>query len=195
MDNTGQVRGIRHFDYITTAQLSEKLRPLCRDAMLLAAKSKVKKSDILPLNKRKKLYFAGPWFDEQMAMFYDCAERIANYVQPASKYTIFWPRKQKHANPKAVFDNNVKKVKQCDAIIACVNRKDVGTAFELGLAKALGKKIYLLGYDETDMLSHTNVMLAFCGQFLTINNFDKFLVGKMTDNDYVYVDNTWEGKE
>lgn len=195
MNNTGQIRGIKNFDYITVGQVNEKLRPICKDAMILGSRLRTNKKNIVPANKKHKLYFAGPWFDESMLAFYEGCERIASYLTPISKYSIFWPRKQKHTSPEEVFANNIKQVRRCDTIIACINRKDVGTAFELGMAKALNKKIFLLGYDETDMLSHTNVMLAFCGKFLTIDHFAKFLIGTITNNNIVPVDNTWEGKE
>ena len=64
------------------------------------------------------------------------------------------------------------------------------------MAKALGKKIVLMAYDEDCFVSKTNIMLAFCtSECITIKKFARFLQGTLESVDYVKINKTWEGKE
>ena len=78
-------------------------------------------------------------------------------------------------------------------VVAFVDEKDVGTAWEIGMAYSLGKKVILLGLDETTFLSHTNVMLAFTGSCTTLRELSKLLVGK--EYKTIEIKNEWEGIE
>ena len=80
-------------------------------------------------------------------------------------------------------------------LIALISRKDVGTAWEIGYAMALGKKIYLVAFDEDCFTSKTNLMLAFSGRCFTIDKLAKFLVEGLDSADYVYIDRKWEEVE
>lgn len=184
-NNTGTVKGQKTFDLETSAEIAYEMGLLIENE-----KNKVKTQPL-------KLYFAGPWFDPKMATLYDGFEAIAQTVTNQGRciYDIFWPRRQSSAQPSAVFFNNVAHLTNSDAIIASISRKDSGTAFEIGMAKALNKPVYLLGYDESDLLSHTNVMLAFSGRFLTMDKFADFLAGTIKKEDFITVPDTWEGKE
>ena len=90
---------------------------------------------------------------------------------------------------------NVNNIKDADVVVAIVCEKDVGTAWEIGMAYALGKDVYLLGYDDSTFLSHTNLMLAFTGKCFTIDKWAKFLTQGLRNVEYVNIPNVWEGIE
>ena len=150
--------------------------------------------NMVPKNKRN-IYFAGPWFDERSHMLYDACIDIYKTVSKVTDAKIFFPREQINATPYDAFSTNVEKINDCDIVVALVSKKDVGTAWEIGMAFALKKPVYLLGYDETTFLSHTNVMLAFTGRCLTIDKFAKFLTNTISDDEFIKIQNTWEGIE
>lgn len=179
---TGKVRMPNNFDIVSMDDLHRTLG--------LAVSKSV---DIVP--RRKKIYLAGPWFDERSIQFYDAVTNIYSLVQERSVYDLICPRYNVNETPNAAFNNNVSDIQSCDVVVAMVSRKDVGTAWELGYAYSLGKKIYLLGYDESTFLSHTNVMLAFTGRCFTINHWAEFLIDKLDSVDFVQIRDEWEGIE
>lgn len=142
---------------------------------------------------KKKIYFAGPWFDKRSNDLYNVCYEICNHFK--NNYEFYFPREEVNNSPLEAFNKNVNNIKDCDIVIALVSRKDVGTAWEIGMAYSLNKKIYLLGYDETTFLSHTNVMLAFTGKCLTIEKLGKFLQNNTNSDDFVIIENKWEGIE
>lgn len=147
-------------------------------------------------NVGKKIYLAGPWFDPAALELCKFVEAVIAY-ESEDLHTTFFPRQGGNTvniSPKAVFDLNVKHVNECDVVIAMISRKDVGTAWEIGMAHALGKEVVLLGYDESDFTgSKTNLMLAFCGKAMTLAKLTKYLRGNMTDKDWFkFDDNNWE---
>lgn len=142
---------------------------------------------------KPKIYFAGPWFDERSNDLYNTCYKICNAFK--NNFDIFFPREQYSKTPKDAFYNNVENIEDSDIIVALVSKKDVGTAWEIGVAYALNKKVYLLGYDESTFLSHTNVMLAFTGKCFTIDKLGKFLLNDMRPDDFVTIKNEWEGIE
>lgn len=182
---TGPVKMPNNFD-------TDNLDTMVSKLMRIETQSAV---DYASKNYKQKLYFAGPWFDTRAKLLYDACQRIAKDVEPDSKYNIFYPKNEENETPKDAFNKNVEKIADCDALVALVSRKDVGTAWEIGMAYALGKPVYLLGYDYTTFLSHTNVMLAFTGACFTINKFAKFLVEGLDNDDYIQINNDWEGIE
>ena len=143
--------------------------------------------------KTRKLYFASPWFTEKSAAFYDAILTISSNCDLFTDYKIFYPRCQVNRKPFDAFVKNVSNIQDADVVVAFVDEKDVGTAWEIGMAYSLGKKVILLGLDETTFLSHTNVMLAFTGSCTTLREFAKLLVGK--DYRTIEIDDKWEGIE
>ena len=143
--------------------------------------------------KTSKLYFAGPWFTEKSAAFYDAVLTISNNCNLFSEYKTFYPRCQVNKKPFDAFVKNVSNIQDADMVVAFVDEKDVGTAWEIGMAYSLGKKVILLGLDETTFLSHTNVMLAFTGSCTTLRELGKLLVGK--EYKTIEIKNEWEGIE
>ena len=182
---TGSVKMPNNFDTDSMDAMVSKL-------MRIETQSAV---DYASRNYKQKLYFAGPWFDNRALLLYEACQRIAKEVEPDGRYSIYYPKDEVNKTPMDAFNKNVAKIADCDALIALVSRKDVGTAWEIGMAYALGKPVYLLGYDYTTFLSHTNVMLAFTGSCFTISKFAKFLVKGLDSDDYVQISNEWEGIE
>lgn len=149
------------------------------------------------LGKTPKLnmYLAGPWFTVNGSLFYDVVMGIEKAVRKNSNFKVFYPREVNCKTPEETFENNVKNIKDADIVVAIVCEKDVGTAWEIGMAYALGKDVYLLGYDESTFLSHTNLMLAFTGKCFTIDKWAKFLTQGIRNIEYVDIPNVWEGIE
>lgn len=146
--------------------------------------------------KYTKIYFAGPWFDEKSKVLYKTCETIISELKEISKFAnVYFPKNEVNNSPLEAFEKNVKNIKDSDVIIALVSKKDVGTAWEIGMAYALNKTIYLLGYDESTFLSHTNVMLAFTGKCFTLDKLGKFLTQGLSEEDFVKINNEWEGIE
>ena len=171
------------FSAITEEFLAETLSSLITEASLMDKLGKL------------NIYLAGPWFTMAGNILYDSVMAIEKAVRKNSNFKVFYPREQANKKPKEAFDNNVNHIKECDIVVALVAEKDVGTAWEIGMAYALGKDIYLVGYDETSFLSHTNLMLAFTGKCFTIDKWAKFLTRGLHNVEYVDIPNVWEGIE
>lgn len=181
---SGDVRMPNNFDVITDVALAEKLDLIVETAKIEHVR-----------DRRLNIYLAGPWFDDKSKMLYDAIQNIEKLVREHSFYNVFYPRNAVNKTPRNAFINNVKHIDECDIVVALVSKKDVGTAWEIGMAYAKGKEIYLLGYDESTFLSHTNVMLAFTGKCFTVDYWAKFLCNGLIENDYVHIPNKWEGIE
>ena len=180
---TGKIAMPNNFDVHDDATFINTLR-----------KAKHNAENIIPKDKHN-IYFAGPWFDERSNELYNACVDIYKIVSKVTSAKIFFPREQINATPYDAFSTNVEKINDCDIVVALVSKKDVGTAWEIGMAFALKKPVYLLGYDETTFLSHTNVMLAFTGRCLTIDKFAKFLTNTIRDDEFVKIQNKLEGIE
>lgn len=182
---TGKKRMDSNFDIETLDAMNKR----CINLVTLAAQ------DYRSCDGKKRIYFAGPWFDERAALLYGTCQRIIDQVIDKTDYLVYYPKNELNETPMDAFTNNVDMINDCDAVIALVSRKDVGTAWEIGMAYALGKPVYLLGYDDTTFLSHTNVMLAFCGKCFTIDKLAKFFVEGLEEKDFVTIEDKWEGIE
>ena len=148
--------------------------------------------------KPKKIYFAAPWFDDKSKSLYAYCQSIYEYLKSMGqlKASVFFPKDVQHEKPVDTFENDVKCVKECDVLVALVDKKDVGTAWEIGMAYALNKPIYLIGLDESTFSSKTNLMLAFTGKMITIDKWADFLTGNLIDSeDCLARENSWEGLE
>ena len=180
---TGTVRMPSTFNEITADSLKRYCNGVCE------ANKRRQSPNILPIDT--KIYFAGPWFTEKGKILYEACQQIER--ESNTTFKVFYPKSQINNTPKDAFKKNVKNIKECDVVVALVTEKDVGTAWEIGMAYALGKPIYLLGLDSSTFLSHTNVMLAFTGKCMTIREYKKFL----TNNNpkFIKIHNDWEGIE
>lgn len=186
MSKTGKVRMPNKFDSDSLENFNDYLKWCkreCADELCNGNKVKI-----------PKIYFAGPWFDTRANELYNVCYEICKMFN--KNYDVYFPREEaSNDTPKDAFLNNVNHIKCADVVIALVSRKDVGTAWEIGMAYALNKEIYLLGYDESTFLSHTNVMLAFTGKCFTLENLGKFLNNSMKEQDFITIKNVWEGIE
>lgn len=186
MSKTGKVRMPNKFDSDSLENFNDYLKWCkreCADELCNGIKVKI-----------PKVYFAGPWFDTRANELYNVCYEICKMFN--KNYDVYFPREEaSNDTPRDAFLNNVNHIKSADVVIALVSRKDVGTAWEIGMAYALNKEIYLLGYDESTFLSHTNVMLAFTGKCFTLENLGKFLNNSMKEQDFVTIKNVWEGIE
>lgn len=187
---TGKAKGISTYNKLDKNDL---LKIIDREKEIALASVLCSKEPIPTCIKTKKLYFAGPWFTEKSAAFYDAILTISSNCDLFTDYEIFYPRRQVNRKPFDAFVKNVGNIQDADIVVAFVDEKDVGTAWEIGMAYSLGKKVILLGLDETTFLSHTNVMLAFTGSCTTLREFAKLLVGKNYRT--IEIEDKWEGIE
>lgn len=117
-------------------------------------------------------YLAGPWFTEKA----DILENYAYSVYKASgtEHKIFRPRTDGKDSPYETYLGNLEAINKCDVVLALISEKDVGTAFEIGYARALGKYVILVGFNNKDFERKTNLMLAFASeQCITIDKLYK----------------------
>ena len=180
---TGNVRMSNTFRKMNEQQLADVLIKYVTEANELGKTSKL------------NMYLAGPWFTPESSVFYDAVMAVEKAVRKNSNFKVFYPREVNCKTPEETFENNVNNIKDADVVVAIVCEKDVGTAWEIGMAYALGKDVYLLGYDDSTFLSHTNLMLAFTGKCFTIDKWAKFLTQGLRNVEYVNIPNVWEGIE
>lgn len=167
------------------------------DTSCLRASVMRKISDAKPTEK-PLLYFAGPWFDDEAESIMNYAEWLQNQLVNAgmNKYRVYFPRQHNFSTPFETFQGNIISIDDCDAMIALVSSKDVGTAYELGIATGHRRNIpvTLLGVDESTFRSKTNIMLAFCTDaYIGLDSLYDFLVGNPVES--YKMTNTWEDKE
>ena len=138
----------------------------------------------------KTYYLAAPWFSDKMMHLYKYVVNILNKLE----VVCYIPNENSFPSPYDTFVANVNHLSDCDTVIALIDEKDVGTAWEIGMAMEMCKQIILVGLDETSFLSHTNIMLAFSGKCLLLKDLEAFLKGQSVT--YVNIDkDSWEGKE
>lgn len=143
-------------------------------------------------NKIHNIYFAGPWFTPTDKFLMDfCISITQNY---GKELNVYFPMLHQYETPKETYDANVREINNADTVIALVQGKDVGTAYELGIAMALKKNIILMAYDEEAFKRKTNIMLAFCTNICTTIDQLKFILRGMPFKKVV-MENSWEGKE
>lgn len=142
---------LSNFDIMTIEELENSLRKIVDNVHCYSC-DKV---------KTKTIYLAGPWFTPTANALEKAAANIYNNVAGRSDYNLFRPRVENKDTPYETFHGNIEAIDNADLVVALISEKDVGTAFEIGYAKAQGKNIVLVGYDESDFERKTNLMLAF----------------------------------
>ncbi len=110
-------------------------------------------------NKKYKIYLAGPDVFRTDAIQY--GKKLSEMVSAAGHIPLF-PSDNKFPEnapdlSKQIFDANVAMIKDCDVVIANLDdfrgaEPDSGTAWEVGFAHALGKKIVGYRNDGKSML-------------------------------------------
>ena len=161
--------------------------------------SKILLSEVKKVSKNKpylkRIYFAGPWFSDKGQLLHSSCRKIYELVKDKSDYRVCFPNDFHSENPKDCFDYDTNEICLCDALVALVDEKDVGTAWEIGMAYSLGKPIYLLGFDESTFTKKTNLMLAYTGKCFTFEKWAKFLTDGLSDDDYIDTNKNWEAIE
>lgn len=145
----------------------------------------------------RKFYLAGPWFTEKADILEKYAYSMYEATSKNNNCVVFRPRTDGKETPIETFMGNLNAIDDCDVVIAQISEKDVGTAFEIGYAKAKDKIIYLVGFDKKDFERKTNLMLAFASDFcITIDKLWKLFMGQLDyDKDLVKFKTAWEDIE
>ena len=144
-------------------------------------------------NKTRNIYFAGPWFTPRDKFLMDFCISVAQRDN-GNRFKVYFPMLNQYKTPKETYDANVREINNAHTVIALVESKDVGTAYELGIAMALKKNIILMAYDEDAFKRKTNIMLAFCTNICTTVDQLKFILRGMPFKT-ISMENSWEGKE
>ena len=111
--------------------------------------------------KKKKIYLAGPFFNEQQLADQQKIETMCkDFEQP-----FFSPRLELVLKPDAseeqrsrVFQSNVAHVRGCRLVLANIEGRDTGTLWEMGAAYGFGTPVVAYSPDPSRKL---NVMLAY----------------------------------
>ena len=150
----------------------------------------------MPAHDKKKLYVAGPWFDEKAeALMINVKEAFRQY-ESVSAWEPYYPNEHTQDSPMATFVDNINQIRSCSAVLALISRKDIGTSFEIGFARGLGRPIYILVLDDTDFYSKTNIMLAYStDKIIQFKDLWKFIIGKIKYTDFITLNDSWEDKE
>lgn len=149
-----------------------------------------------PSTCKKHLYIAGPWFDDKAkAMMLNVKELFEQY-KSVSGWEPYFPMDHTKESPELTFLENINQLNSCDAVLALISQKDIGTAFEIGYAKGICRDIYILVLDETDFQSKTNIMLAYATKnIIQFRDLWKFILDKCEYEDFIEITDTWENKE
>ncbi|MFP7487249.1 nucleoside 2-deoxyribosyltransferase [Priestia filamentosa] len=108
----------------------------------------------------KKIYLASGWFNENQERRLKKAEEVLREMG----FEVFSPREHQfleysyNSQPwrDVVFENDVDNVHKADFIFAIYDETDSGTMFEIGLAYALGKPIFIFHEAE----EYCNLMIS-----------------------------------
>ena len=140
--------------------------------------------------RKTKVYLAGPWFTPDAKIIHRVAKSIMK--EQLTIEPLFPDEMSVGCTPAQTFHNNVEAIKDCDIVVALVDVKDVGTAWEIGMAYKLKKRIVLVGADYETFTSKTNLMLAYSGDCLLLKDLETFLTYPEGFNKYVIHTKSWE---
>lgn len=120
----------------------------------------------------KKVYLASPFFNEKEL---GAVLQVENILE-SKGFDVFSPRKLDYSDlgigtnawSQAIYGKDVEEIHHSDILVVLYhgNYSDSGTAFEIGYAVALGKKVILVHVDrdnDSNLMchegSHTNIYL------------------------------------
>lgn len=89
------------------------------------------------------VYIAGPFFNETQLEFIKsiecvCIEREISYFSPRTYGVLIdLTPEERIAATKDIYDMNIKKIKDCNVMVAVIDDFDTGTVFEMGYATSL----------------------------------------------------------
>ena len=132
------------------------------------------------------IYIAGPWFTEEQRKAMDELEiqckRLPQCIYPRYDCKVYMDT----GDTDAAFNFNCKAIKNCDALIVLLTKdKDVGTAFEIGYAKAFNKAIYFVAADEQVFKSKTNLMLLKAGIPVKMQRIGDFILRNLQERTFM----------
>lgn len=129
-----------------------------------------------------RVYLASPFFNTKETL---CMEQVLRVLRN-SGYDVFAPYEFKVPDAwnlpndewgKIIFKEDVKEIEKADVVVAINHglRSDSGTAFEIGYSYSLGKKVFVVYFENNiDSLMINN---AICGAI----NFKDFLNNEKID--------------
>lgn len=144
-----------------------------------------------------KVYFAGPdvFRDEAMDFFGILKENCAELgIEPLIPLDNEVAKGSKAEMAESIFRGNIDMIRNADVVIANVApfrgvSLDVGTAYEIGFAKALGKKIYFYTSEKFNMnlAKRTKEMLGDQSQtefphVEDFSQFDNLMISRSSEN-------------
>lgn len=140
------------------------------------------------------IYIAAPWFTPKDKDIMDyLTEEVDRYKEHING-KVYFPIQHNCQSPKETFKQNLKAIDTCDTVIALIMSKDIGTAMEIGYAKARGKNIIAVVYDESCLYYKTNIMIAYAANYIIkLKDIIPYILGAYVN--VVYIEDTWEGKE
>ncbi|MGF7535444.1 nucleoside 2-deoxyribosyltransferase [Bacillus mexicanus] len=108
----------------------------------------------------KRIYLASGWFNETQEKRLSIAEKVLREMG----FDVFSPREHQFSEyiyntqpwRDVVFKNDVDNVKSADLVFAIYDETDSGTMFEIGLAYAIGKPIFIFHEKE----EYCNLMIS-----------------------------------
>ena len=135
---------------------------------------------IANMQSKYDFYLASPWFNEAQSL----REREVLHRLKECGYKVFSPRDNAICETdadsnrrQAIFKGNVDAIKECKAVFAITNDKDMGTIFEAGYAYAYGKPIV---YFAEGLNGPFNLMLAESG-VKVLSSYDEIDCGLLSN--------------
>lgn len=111
-------------------------------------------------NDKKLIYLAGPFFNpEELARMQKLETLCTQYRHlPLSPRDFFVLKPDASmGDRRAVFHKNCQWIEKADIILACTDKRDVGTLWEMGYARGKDKCVVAFSEEPADRV---NVMLA-----------------------------------
>lgn len=113
-----------------------------------------KEFNSISFSKRKKIYLAGPFFTiAERFLVNDIYSILEGFdIDVFSPYHDVGMSSSSDDN-NVLVKKDIENLEDCDVVLAILSGNDPGTIFEIGYAKALGKKVVILyeNYKESDL--------------------------------------------
>lgn len=176
-----------NFSQLTMIQLRSKLSSFI-------IKNKMIVEDNKSLHSECKYYIAAPWFTPKDNDIMDYLIEEVNKYKKVCNLDVYFPISNNKETAKDTFKSNLNAIKDSDVVVAFIMSKDIGTAMEIGYAKALNKYLVIVVYDESCLYYKTNIMVAYAADIvIRLSDVIPMVVGAPVNT--IKVKNTWEGKE
>lgn len=176
-----------NFSQQTIIQLRSKLSSFIVKNKMISEANKGNYTDC-------KYYIAAPWFTPKDRDIMDYLIAEIDKYKEEHKCDVYFPIQHNESTAKDTFESNLKAINDADVVVAFIMSKDIGTAMEIGYAKALNKYLVIVVFDESCLYYKTNIMVAYAADIvIRLSDVIPMLIGAGVDT--IKVENTWEGKE